>query len=584
MAAMAGTAIGGYLADPADARSFRRPAGADRPVGAAAGGAHDRARPRPRRRPPRHRAPGGLVEKDLTLDIAQRLRTLLEAARFEVLMTRDSDATVALQDRAAVANAGARRHLRLDPSQLDRDRGSRGVETYYLGPTDDPFITRLAARREPRLRLLLRRLRAGCSTASTPTAPRGVAAARRGRAAAALRARCARSIPRVRDRGVKTAPFLVLVATGMPAILAEVSCLSNAEEARCCATRAIANASPTRSSRGIAGLRRRRADSAPSRKEPTHERPPRSCHVGIDLGTSRSSISASNGARHVVDSFVGWPVDMVARKVLKRQVLIGARGARQPDDARPAPAARARPDQGGLGEGRDGGARAARRTCWRWPRPTPAARASRKVRAVVGVPAEALRVNKQHLRNAMKGLVDSLMIVSEPFAVAYGMDALLHTLIIDIGAGTTDFCVMKGRYPTEEDQRTLTAGRRLGRRAARAADRASAIPRRGSRCTWCASGRSEHSFVGEPEGAGRRHRAGRTASRPQLDITDRDARRLRGAAAPIVETMLDLHLAGRAGVPGAGAQQRHPVRRRRPDPRASVRRWSRPCKRSAAAR
>ena len=46
-------------------------------------------------------------------------------------------------------------------------------------------------------------------------------------------------------------------------------------------------------------------------------------HVGIDLGTSRSSISASNGERFVVDSFVGWPADMVARKVLKRDVLIG---------------------------------------------------------------------------------------------------------------------------------------------------------------------------------------------------------------------------------------------------------------------
>ena len=46
-------------------------------------------------------------------------------------------------------------------------------------------------------------------------------------------------------------------------------------------------------------------------------------NVGIDLGTSRSAISASNGERFVVDSFVGWPVDMVARKVLKREVLIG---------------------------------------------------------------------------------------------------------------------------------------------------------------------------------------------------------------------------------------------------------------------
>jgi rod shape-determining protein MreB len=79
-----------------------------------------------------------------------------------------------------------------------------------------------------------------------------------------------------------------------------------------------------------------------------------------------------------------------------------------------------------------------------------------KVKAVVGVPAAALRVNKQQLRNAMKGIVDSLMIVSEPFAVAYGLEALVHSLIIDIGAGTCDFCVMNGRYPTDDDQRTLT--------------------------------------------------------------------------------------------------------------------------------
>ena len=45
--------------------------------------------------------------------------------------------------------------------------------------------------------------------------------------------------------------------------------------------------------------------------------------VGIDLGTSRSSISASNGERHVIDSYVGWPLDMVARKIIKKGILIG---------------------------------------------------------------------------------------------------------------------------------------------------------------------------------------------------------------------------------------------------------------------
>ena len=80
-----------------------------------------------------------------------------------------------------------------------------------------------------------------------------------------------------------------------------------------------------------------------------------------------------------------------------------------------------------------------------------------KVRAVVGVPAEAFRVSRQNLRNTMEGIADSVMLVSEPFAVAYGLEALLHALVIDIGAGTADFCVMQGRYPTEDDQRTLSA-------------------------------------------------------------------------------------------------------------------------------
>ena len=46
-------------------------------------------------------------------------------------------------------------------------------------------------------------------------------------------------------------------------------------------------------------------------------------NLGVDLGTSRSSVSASNGVRQAVESYVGWPLDMVASKVLKRDVLVG---------------------------------------------------------------------------------------------------------------------------------------------------------------------------------------------------------------------------------------------------------------------
>lgn len=179
-------------------------------------------------------------------------------------------------------------------------------------------------------------------------------------------------------------------------------------------------------------------------------------HVGIDLGTSRSAISASNGERFVVESFVGWPADMVAKKVLKRSVLIGHEAVANRtmlDLHRPL-------ERGLLKEGSEKDVEAVRELLNHLLGLVGVASNGKidasRVRAVVGVPAAALRTNKQYLRNAMKGIVDSLLIVSEPFAVAYGLDALLHTMIVDIGAGTTDFCVMKGRYPTEEDQRTLT--------------------------------------------------------------------------------------------------------------------------------
>ena len=177
--------------------------------------------------------------------------------------------------------------------------------------------------------------------------------------------------------------------------------------------------------------------------------------VGIDLGTSQSSISTSAGERRVVDSYVGWPVDAIAHKILKKKVVFGQEAVENRtmlDLYRPL-------ERGLLKEGAEKDQQAIRALLEHLME-VAGVNAERKkgakVRAVIGVPAEALRVNKQHVREAMQGFVDGLIIVSEPFAVAYGLDALLHSLVVDVGAGTTDFCVMKGRYPTEEDQRTLT--------------------------------------------------------------------------------------------------------------------------------
>ena len=176
--------------------------------------------------------------------------------------------------------------------------------------------------------------------------------------------------------------------------------------------------------------------------------------VGIDLGTSRTAISTSTGERVVVDSFVGWPADLVARKIRKREVVVG----REALDNRTMLDLRRPLERGLIKEGSEKDVQAVRELI-RHLLSSAVLKGntdSASVRAVLGVPAAALRTNKQYLREVLDGLFDKLIIVSEPFAVAYGLDALLHTLIIDIGAGTTDFCVMKGRYPTDEDQRTLT--------------------------------------------------------------------------------------------------------------------------------
>jgi rod shape-determining protein MreB len=161
-----------------------------------------------------------------------------------------------------------------------------------------------------------------------------------------------------------------------------------------------------------------------------------------------------------------------------------------------------------------------------------------KLRAVVGVPAEAFRVSKQRLRGVMEGVADSVMLVSEPFAVAYGMEALLHALVIDIGAGTADFCVMQGRYPTEEDQRTLAnAGDWIDEQLSKLI--AERYPEAQFSIHMIREWKEKWSFVGQPRGrvmvtAPVKGRA------TELDITDEVRVACESILPPLTETMVDL--------------------------------------------
>ena len=172
-----------------------------------------------------------LTEKFVTLDVAMRLRDLLGKNGFDVVVTRGDDRLIALRDRAAIANSSnGDIFVSIHVNSLLSGRESHGIETYYLGPTNDPKLTRLAAD-ENRT--------SGYSVADLRKLLDSVYAdVRRDeshRLAGALQQQLfggLRSVdPGLKDWGVKRAPFIVLVATGMPAVLAEVGCLSNEREA-----------------------------------------------------------------------------------------------------------------------------------------------------------------------------------------------------------------------------------------------------------------------------------------------------------------------------------------------------------------
>jgi len=173
----------------------------------------------------------GLTEKNLTLDIGLRLSRLLEARGYEVVMTRSSDETVSLRERADLANdSRADLFLSIHVNWLP-DRNARGVETYFAGQTDDPFLKQLATAENRD---------AGYSVADYKRLLEGVYADVRRDESATLADGLQQTLfrtlkqanPSIVGRGVMRAPFVVLVATDMPAVLAEVACISNDREAR----------------------------------------------------------------------------------------------------------------------------------------------------------------------------------------------------------------------------------------------------------------------------------------------------------------------------------------------------------------
>jgi N-acetylmuramoyl-L-alanine amidase len=171
--------------------------------------------------------PNGLQEKDLVLEVGRRLGKLLETRLgAEVVYTRKDDTFIPLETRTAIANQQRADLFISIHANSSHDSAARGVETYYLNFTSSPEALEVAARENAvseksiyELQDLVKKI----AMKEKIEESREFA----GDVQESLHSGLSAKTPAIRNRGVKKAPFIVLIGANMPSILAEISFVSN---------------------------------------------------------------------------------------------------------------------------------------------------------------------------------------------------------------------------------------------------------------------------------------------------------------------------------------------------------------------
>lgn len=172
----------------------------------------------------------GITESELTLDVALRVQKLLQKQPgIDVVMTRDTDVYIPLEERTAIANReGADLFLSIH-ANASRNVHARGIETYFLNFAMNPEAEAVAARENATSAQAMH---------SLPDIVRAIALNNKLNESRDLAGTVQRSMVKqmsarnraVKDLGVKQAPFVVLIGAGMPSVLAEVSFLTNKQD------------------------------------------------------------------------------------------------------------------------------------------------------------------------------------------------------------------------------------------------------------------------------------------------------------------------------------------------------------------
>ncbi|HTP29537.1 MAG TPA: N-acetylmuramoyl-L-alanine amidase, partial [Anaeromyxobacteraceae bacterium] len=176
--------------------------------------------------------PSRVREKDVTLVMAKRLARQLRAKGFAVFLTRDDDRYVPLEERTAIANARQGDLFISLHANASPHRDRRGLETYVLDVADDHYAARLAAREngalgvDPSESTDVRRILSDLNAKSSEESSRYLAQIIQRELCAGIRGH----VGEVRDLGVKSALFYVLLGARMPSVLVETAFISNRVE------------------------------------------------------------------------------------------------------------------------------------------------------------------------------------------------------------------------------------------------------------------------------------------------------------------------------------------------------------------
>jgi N-acetylmuramoyl-L-alanine amidase len=174
----------------------------------------------------------GIEEKDVVLDVALRLGKLLhDRLGSEIIYTRSDDTFIPLETRTAIANKAQADLFLSIHANSSPDASARGVETYYLNFTSSPDALETAARENAvsdqsihQLSDLVKKI----ALKDKIEESREFA----GDVQQGLYGGLQKGNAGLKDRGVKKAPFVVLIGANMPSILAEISFVTNEKDAR----------------------------------------------------------------------------------------------------------------------------------------------------------------------------------------------------------------------------------------------------------------------------------------------------------------------------------------------------------------